>query len=169
MPMKCLFVRHPYAGWIVDGVKPVEYRTMQTKIRGRIGIIQSRSGLVIGDVEITGCKYNEELDYYEWELANAHRYATPVPFTWKSGAVVWINVEYDPEVQEIAPKLSGKAFKREQAAYEADLDRFLHPKLIWTAVMKDGREIQFDDDAEFDAFEAKHRKEIKEFYSEEVD
>jgi probable blue pigment (indigoidine) exporter len=31
--MKCLFVRHPYAGWIVDGVKPVEYRTMQTKIR----------------------------------------------------------------------------------------------------------------------------------------
>ena len=35
--------------------------------------------------------------------------------------------------------------------------------------MKDGREIQFDDDAEFDAFEAKHRKEIKEFYSEEVD
>ena len=85
--MKCLFVRHPYAGWIVDGVKPIEYRTMQTKIRGRIGIIQSRSGLVIGDVEITGCKYNEELDYYEWELANAHRYATPVPITWKSGAV----------------------------------------------------------------------------------
>ena len=83
--------------------------------------------------------------------------------------MIRINVEYAPEVQEIAPKLTGKALKRERTAFEADLERFLHPKLIWTAVMKDGREIQFDNDAEIDAFEAKHWKEIKEIYSEEVD
>ena len=54
--MKCLFVRAPFAGWIVDGVKTVEYRTRPTNIRGKIGIVQSKSGTVIGVAEITGCR-----------------------------------------------------------------------------------------------------------------
>lgn len=167
--MKCLFVRHPYAGWIVDGVKRIEYRTKQTNTRGRIGIIQSRSGTVIGDVEITGCNYNEELDYYEWELANARRYAQPVPFQGKSGAVVWINVDYDPEAQEIKRPLSDFEFRNQTAAYAVEIEKFLHPKLIWTAILKDGREITFPEgteDSEIERYEREHASEIDHWETE---
>ena len=167
--MKCLFVRPPFAGWIADGVKRIEHRTKPTHMRGRIGIIQSRSGTVIGDVEITGCRYNEELDYYEWELANARRYAQPVPFRAKNGAVVWIDVEYQPESQATAPRLSDEAFKREQAAYEHEIEKFLHPKLIWTAILKDGREITFPEgteDSEIERYETEHAAEIDHWETE---
>lgn len=161
--MKCLFVRHPFAGWIVDGVKDIEYRTRATKQRGRIGIVQSRSGTVIGDVEITDCTYNEELDFYEWRLEHARRYRKPVPFEGKSGAVVWIDVDFDPNEQEVTPKLSGAALKREASAYEKELDKFLHPAAAWIIVLKDGRQIRFEDEQELDAFEAEHADEIDQY------
>ena len=164
--MKCLFVRPPFAGWIVDNVKGIEYRTRPTNLRGRIGIIQSRTGTVIGDVEITGCKYNEELDFYEWELMLPRRYAKPVPFKAKHGAVVWLDVDFDPDAQEIAPSLSGDALKREAAAYENALDKFLHPAAAWIVVMKDGRQIRFEDERELDAFEAEHSAEIDRYIAE---
>ena len=164
--MKCLFVRHPFAGWIVDRVKDIEYRTRPTNIRGRIGIIQSRTGTVIGDVEITDCNYNEELDYYEWELMFPRRYAKPVPFKAKHGAVVWLDVDFDPEAQPIAPRLSGDALKVAAASYAKELDRFLHPAAAWIVVMKDGRRIRFEDEKELDAFEADHAAEIDSFIAE---
>ena len=164
--MKCLFVRHPYAGWIVDGVKDIEYRTRPTNIRGRIGIVQSRTGTVIGDVEITDCNYNEELDYHEWELMFPRRYKTPVPFKGKSGAVVWIDIDYDPEAQQIAPRLSGEALRREAEAYGKEIEKFLHPAASWTVVLKDGRRIRFEDEKELDAFEAEHAAEIEEYIAE---
>ena len=165
--MRCLYVRHPFAGWIVDGIKDIEYRTRATKVRGRVGIIQSRTGTVIGDVEITGCTYNEELDLYEWELACPVRYAKPVPFAAKHGAVIFLDVDYNPDAQEVAPKLSGEAIRREAAAYEAALQKFLHPAIIWTVCMKDGRRIQFESDEELDKFEAEHIAEIDHIESEE--
>ena len=79
--MKCLFVRPPFAGWIVDGVKTIEYRSKASNIRGRVGIIQSMSGTVIGDVEIVGCNWNEKIQCYEWSLANARRYKRPLVFS----------------------------------------------------------------------------------------
>ena len=165
--MRSLFVRHPFAGWIVDGVKCIEYRTRPTNVRGRIGIIQSRTGTVIGDVELHGCQYNKELEYYEWYLAGGRRYANPVPFKAKHGAVVWIDIDIDPEEQESAPDLSGEEFQHELEAYEKELERFLHPALLWTAVMKDGRRVVFESDEEIDKFEAAHMAEIDHIESEE--
>ena len=124
--MKCLFVRPPFAGWIVDAVKTIEYRSKATNIRGRVGIIQSMSGTVIGDVEIVGCNWNEKIQRYEWSLANARRYKHPLTFQQKSGAVVWIGVDYDPNAQEVAPALSATAMRREKTAYEKEIAIFLH-------------------------------------------
>ena len=124
--MKCLFVRPPFAGWIVDGVKTIEYRSKASNIRGRIGIIQSMSGTVIGDVEIIGCKWNEIIQRYEWSLANARRYKHPLVFQQKSGAVVWIGVDYDSNAQEVAPALSAATMRREKAAYEKEIAIFLN-------------------------------------------
>ena len=124
--MKCLFVRPPFAGWIVDGVKTIEYRSKASNIRGRVGIIQSMSGTVIGDVEIIGCNWNEKIQRYEWSLANARRYKHPLAFRQKSGAVVWIGVDYDSNAQEVAPALSAAAMRREKAAYEKEIAIFLN-------------------------------------------
>ena len=124
--MKCLFVRPPFAGWIVDGVKKIEYRSKASNIRGRVGIIQSMSGTVIGDVEIVGCNWNEKIQRFEWSLANARRYKYPVAFQQKSGAVVWIGIDYDPNAQEIAPALSVAAMKQEKIAYEKEIAIFLN-------------------------------------------
>ena len=164
--MKCLFVRHPFAGWICDRVKVIEYRTRATKVRGRIGIVQSRTGMVIGDVEITDCTYNEELDYYEWHLEHGRRYRKPVPFRGKSGAVVWIDVDFNPDKQESAPRLTSEELKAAVSAYEVELDKFLHPAAAWIVVMKDGRRIRFEDEKERDAFEADHAAEIDSFIAE---
>ena len=167
--MKCLFVRHPFAGWICDRVKVIEYRTRSTRVRGRIGIIQSRTGTIIGDVEITGCTYNEELDYYEWHLEHGRRYRKPVPFQGKSGAVVWIDIDYNPDAQEIMRPLSNAEFERQTAAYEKELEKFLHPKLICTVVLKDGRRITFPegtDDAYLEQYESNHAAEIDHWETE---
>lgn len=115
--MKCLFVKAPFAGWIVDGVKVYEYRTRETYIRGRIGIIESGTGTVIGDAMLTDCRRNQELGCYEWTMRQARRYATPVPFEHKQGAITWIEIEYDPEAQQLAPNLSSYRRRVEAIAY----------------------------------------------------
>jgi hypothetical protein len=129
--MKCLFVQAPFARWIVSrvagrdiGVKFLEYRTRPTKIRGRIGIVQSKSGTVIGDVEITGCQYSMDLKRYIWLLVFPRQYEKPVSFTPKRGAVVWIEIDYDPEKQKIAPALTEKEALRELGKYGKAIDKF---------------------------------------------
>ncbi len=163
--MKCLFVKHPFAGWIVDGVKRVEYRTKPTRIRGKVGIIQSKSGTVIGTVNITGCEWNENLEHYEWTLSDGVRFATPVPFQHKPGAVVWIDVNV-PENRPVMPKLSDAELCKQKDEYEKAIDAFLHPVsdedviLRFWAIMKDGRELPFEDEGDFQKFLKDHRKEI---------
>ena len=168
--MKCLFVRAPFAGWIVDGVKTIEYRTRETNIRGRIGIIQSKSGTVIGTAEIIGCEWNEELEHFEWKLDNAVRFADPVPFRHKNGAVVWIDVDV-PEKRESAPKLSAAEIRKQKKEYEKAIYDFLHPVADedisrFCLVMKDGRELFFDTEDEWRAYYKTHKKEVADAYLE---
>lgn len=163
--MKSLFVRAPFAGWIVDGIKKIEYRSRATAIRGKVGIIQSRSGNVIGETEITDCRWNSELELFEWQLANSLRYAEPVPFQHKSGAVVWIDIPYDPEKQLAAPPLSSAEMMYQKKAYQAAIKEFLQPLppkdiIRFWAVMRDGQEIPFENEKSFKKFIVAHRKEI---------
>ena len=104
--MKCLFVKPPFAGYIVDGIKLIEYRTRKIYIRGRIGIIESGTGTIIGDVEIVDCRFDSTFQLYEWYLDNPRRFATPVPFEHKQGAMVWIDLDIDLKDQKTAPGLS---------------------------------------------------------------
>ena len=122
--MKCLFVKAPFAGWIVDFVKLIEYRTREIYIRERIGIIESGTGTVIGDVNLVGCRFNAKLQMYEWILDDPRRYATPVPFEHKQGAMVWIELDLDWENQASAPDLSPKAWAAASRAYRKKLDEF---------------------------------------------
>jgi hypothetical protein len=92
--MKCLIVREPFASEIVDGVKPIEFRSRSTNIRGRIGIIAAGSKTIIGEVDLVDCqRWEDETSYtYEWVISSPLRYSSPRSYQHQSGAQVWINV-----------------------------------------------------------------------------
>jgi hypothetical protein len=54
-PERALLVREPYISLLLTHRKRWELRGASTKIRGRIGLIRSGSGLVVGECEITEC------------------------------------------------------------------------------------------------------------------
>lgn len=54
-PERALMVREPYVSMLLTHRKRWELRGLPTKIRGRIALIRSGSGLVIGECQITDC------------------------------------------------------------------------------------------------------------------
>ena len=89
---RAISIRQPFADQILRGRKKVEYRSQRTNIRERVyvyaglkpadrdewedygrspGDLPTR--LVIGSVDIIGCRYNDDYDCYEWLLARPKR------------------------------------------------------------------------------------------------
>ena len=93
--MKCLIVRPPFAEYIVNSIKTIEYRSRKTNIRGKIGIIESGTSSIIGDVELIDCVYNPDIYLWEWHLISARTYANPIPIIRKKGTIVWQDIDYD--------------------------------------------------------------------------
>jgi len=111
LPDVGLLVRAPYVDWIVDGLKTWEIRTKRTQRRGRIGLIRSKSGLVVGEAQIVDVvgpltralladnaklmnvnrrdAWEPEEPTFAWVLQGAGRYRKPVPYKHRSGAVIW--------------------------------------------------------------------------------
>ena len=92
--MIALSVKQPYAELIIRGSKKIEYRSINTRIRGRILIYASKSyvkkdvfdyfdiepsecqfGRVIGEVEIVGVDF--ESPKYLWKLEKPKKYKCP--------------------------------------------------------------------------------------------
>lgn len=92
-----LSVRQPFAELIMRGVKKIEYRSINTKIRGRVYIYASKKpgpdvefkklgakpgdfdiGVLIGTVEVVGCTKPKHSEEFEWQLANPERLSKPV-------------------------------------------------------------------------------------------
>ncbi len=94
-PRLALSVRQPFAEFIMRGSKPIEYRSRRTHIRGRIYLYASQGrypqseearwaeeyrlniddlprGVLIGTVELWGCRDDDEGDY-EWLLRAPRR------------------------------------------------------------------------------------------------
>lgn len=88
---RCLCVKSPYAGRIVDGKKTEEYRSTATRIRGKIGIIESGTGTIIGEAELFDCTKIDDWEFV-WHLRNAKRYKKPRPYVHPFGAVIWVKV-----------------------------------------------------------------------------
>lgn len=94
-----LSVRQPYVTRILNGTKRFEYRSQPTNVRGRVLLYASATidydsmadeelpppepptKVIVGDVEIVGCEWDEEGDCYAWALANPRTLSTPLkPF-----------------------------------------------------------------------------------------
>jgi hypothetical protein len=107
-----LIVKRKWLEYILAGVKTWEMRSRKTNIRGKIGLIESGTGLVKGTVEIVDClEPLEESDYaislcnhwvgdyellrkwkYPWVLRNAQTLPEPIPYNHPQGAVTWVNL-----------------------------------------------------------------------------
>ena len=110
--MKALIIKKPWIDYILDGNKIWEIRGSNTKIRGKIELIQSGSGLVVGSCEIIDCKeltleeYAKNIDKhniqevhilpynktYAWVISNVKRYEIPRKYKHPNGAIIWVNL-----------------------------------------------------------------------------
>ena len=88
--MIALSIRQPFAEQILRGTKKIEYRSIPTRIRGRVYIYASKkdrkdiyeemgedpgtfpTGVIVGIVEIKDCLKNRK-DYH-WHLAHPARF-----------------------------------------------------------------------------------------------
>ena len=51
---RALIIRQPWIGKILDGSKTWEMRGRPTSIRGRIGLIEQGSGMIVGEATLSG-------------------------------------------------------------------------------------------------------------------
>ena len=118
LPKHGLIVRKKWLDLIFSGHKRLEIRGVSTSKRGRVGLIQSGSGLVVGEVEITDSftihpwqfqHFFEEhlvdqstfdsLKYspiHAWQLRNPVKYEVPVAYKHPRGAIQWVVLTPDP-------------------------------------------------------------------------
>jgi hypothetical protein len=108
---KGLIIKKVWLDKIFDEGKRWEMRATRTNITGRIGLIESGTGLIVGEAELIGCadrpvpkhkdliKYHkiEDLDLLDkwkwaWFISNAKRYDKPIPYNHPQGAVIWVNL-----------------------------------------------------------------------------
>ena len=130
---KALIVDEPWTSEILKGRKTWEMRRKNWSYRGLIGLIRKGSGLVVGVVELVGCRpalgsleaYAAAEDKHgipparqarafangwriPWELRSAQPLRTPVRYAHPSGAVITVNL--DPAVtRTIAAQLRDEA------------------------------------------------------------
>jgi len=103
---RCLIIKKKWIDLILSGEKTWEIRGHNTTVRGEIGLIESGSGLVVGECRlIDGSKecfnrhrvenWKEVVKYkdpHAWVLKNAKRYKKPCPYVHPKGAVIWVRV-----------------------------------------------------------------------------
>ena len=112
--MNGLIIKKKWLDLILAGQKTWEIRGSNTKVRGRIALIESGSGLVLGEahlVDVVGPLTKREMlanvkkhhvteetirrglrykSPHAWILTNAKRYRKPVPYDHPAGAVIWV-------------------------------------------------------------------------------
>lgn len=119
--MKGLIIKKEWLDRIFSGEKIWEIRGMFTHIRGKIALIESKSGEIKGTCEIVDCKgpfslkelekfkvkhaVDKETLYawggykkgnYCYELSNVKKFKHPVPYKHPSGAVIWVGDKHIP-------------------------------------------------------------------------
>ena len=111
--MKGLIIKEHWLNKIFTGDKTWEIRSSNTKIRGKIYLIQSGTKCIYGECEIvdsikidlttykksTKHCITSNLDIlpykntYAWVISNAKRYEKSIPYKHPMGAVIWVNIK----------------------------------------------------------------------------
>jgi hypothetical protein len=111
---RALIIRKEHLNNIFDNGKVWEMRSSKTSVRGRIGLIEAGSGLIVGETFLVGCGEpinfdGEHIDYTyplhqvkdsnllkkwntPWVLEGSFRYKFPIPYKHHAGAVIWVKL-----------------------------------------------------------------------------
>ena len=110
---RALIVRKPWIDLILAGKKTWEMRSRPTRIRGKIGLIEAGSGLIVGECTLIdsdsikldplerglhySCHRVDDFELlekwcYAWEIEGAKRYEKPIPYSHPKGAVTWVKL-----------------------------------------------------------------------------
>lgn len=113
--MTGLVIKSPWVDLILEGKKTWELRGSATKLRGRIALIKSKSGTIVGECGIHDClgpftieqlrqTYErhqvpdgrlEQIAYgrtYAWVVGTARAFDPPIRYKHPSGAVIWVRL-----------------------------------------------------------------------------
>ena len=110
--MDALIIKRPWIDLILSGKKIWEIRGNLTRKRGKIELIQSTSGLVIGCCELIDCikldisEYKKSIkkhcidnvsklpykSIYAWVISNPIRYKSSIPYKHPKGAIIWVKL-----------------------------------------------------------------------------
>ena len=111
--MDALIIKKPWINLILNGAKVWELRGSKTHKRGKIELIQSQSGLVVGSCLIVDCfeltkeiyykginYHHVKLNFYDlpykktfaWVISDATRYEKPRKYFHPKGAVIWVKL-----------------------------------------------------------------------------
>ena len=113
---RALIIRQPWIDLILSGEKRWEMRSKPTNIRGRIGLIEQGTGLIVGECNLdyvgepitnfdqgygqhlhkipNDILYQHDFKWvYPWVLSAAKRYKSPIKYNHKRGAVTWIRLD----------------------------------------------------------------------------
>jgi hypothetical protein len=108
---RALIIKKEWLDKIFDEGKTWEMRSMRTNVRGKIGLIESGTGLIIGEAILVACSHNPipaDDRYFEhhkvsdvellkkwkyaWCLLDAKRFDEPIPYKHPKGAVIWVKL-----------------------------------------------------------------------------
>lgn len=109
---RALIVRQPWIDLILSGQKTWEMRSQKTNVRGRIGLIEQGTGLIVGECHLDDVaepvdNFNPGWGYhlhkvdnfallekwrFPWVLSGAVRYEKPIPYQHPKGAVIWVKL-----------------------------------------------------------------------------
>lgn len=109
---RALIVRQPWIDLILSGEKSWEMRSQSTSVRGRIGLIEQGTGLIVGECWLDGVgqsvksfnlgygHHYHKVDNFEllqkwhipWLLSRPKRYETPISYNHPKGAVTWVKI-----------------------------------------------------------------------------
>ena len=109
---RALIIQKQYLDLIFNNGKIWEMRSTKTNVRGRIGLIESGSGLIVGEAILTGCgkplneftalitaEYHQVVDFsllkkwkYPWSIDEVKKYDEPIPYKHPKGAVIWVKL-----------------------------------------------------------------------------
>lgn len=112
--MSALLIRSPWIDKILKGTKSWEMRGTSTRKRGRIGLVKSGTGTVVGVADLidvvgplsksefvanarkaglSGAAAGKGLPYlrtFAWVIGRPRRLSRPVPYKHPCGAIVWV-------------------------------------------------------------------------------
>lgn len=112
--MKGLVIKEYWLNKIFDQINPKDWevRGTNTTIRGRIYLLQSGSGMIVGEADLVDTlplnirKFEDNMHRHQipswnqvpykqpwaWVFQNIKKYTQPVPYNHPQGAVIWVNV-----------------------------------------------------------------------------